>query len=257
VARTFGKFSIRNSPDVPSGSEAGRPVTGLREFEAAHAVLLDLTAWPAALLAGERLPAAYRRRLERFPHAPSVFKFEYALAAPIPWTAEAYHRAGLSTSAARWMKSPPARAKWRAAGCREARSCCSRSRVVSIPPARPDQHTAWAYCHVPRGSTVDCTAAIEAQIERFATGFQERVLARHTSDPTTLEAGNANLHGGDITGGANDLWHLLARPTLSFTPHRMPARGLYLCSSSTPPGGGMHSLCGYHAARTALSRERR
>jgi phytoene dehydrogenase-like protein len=114
------------------------------------------------------------------------------------------------------------------------------------------RHTGWAYCHVPNGSTEDMTEAIEAQVERFAPGFRDLVLARHTKNTVELERLNANLVGGDIGGGANNLLQLLARPVLSVDPYRTPAKGVYLCSSSTPPGGGVHGMCGYHAARSAL-----
>ena len=121
------------------------------------------------------------------------------------------------------------------------------------PSRAPEgKHTAWAYCHVPNGSALDMTARIEAQIERFAPGFRDRILARSTMGPRQLEDRNPNLVGGDIGGGVQDLGQLFARPVLSFVPYRVPTHGLYLCSSSTPPGGGVHGMCGYHAARAAL-----
>ena len=119
------------------------------------------------------------------------------------------------------------------------------------------QHTAWAYCHVPHGSAVDMTARLEAQIERFAPGFRDCILARSVMSPTALEQYNANYIGGDINGGVQDLWQLFTRPTVSFVPYAMPVKGLYICSSSTPPGGGVHGMCGYWAARVALRRELR
>jgi phytoene dehydrogenase-like protein len=114
------------------------------------------------------------------------------------------------------------------------------------------KHTLWAYCHVPSGSDRDMTAAVEAQIERFAPGFHSRILARRATSCSDLEAWNPNLVGGDISGGLPDWRQLFARPTLSRTPHRTPARGIYLCSSSTPPGPGVHGMCGYHAARCTM-----
>ena len=115
------------------------------------------------------------------------------------------------------------------------------------------RHIGWAYCHIPRGTTADLTGAIEGQIERFAPGFRRTVLARAISRPQDLQAVNANLDGGDITGGAGDLWHMIARPFLSPSPYRLGRTKYYLCSSSTPPGGGVHGMCGYHAARSAFS----
>jgi phytoene dehydrogenase-like protein len=123
--------------------------------------------------------------------------------------------------------------------------------------APANKHTTWAYCYIPRGCRTDLSAAIERQIERFAPGFSDLIIARHVSTPSTLESYNANLEAGEISGGANDLWHLIARPTFNAVPYRTPLRGLYLCSSSTPPGGGVHGMCGYHAARAALARELR
>ena len=114
------------------------------------------------------------------------------------------------------------------------------------------QHTLWAYCHVPFGCTTDMSAQIEAQIERFAPGFRHCIIARHHMSALDLEKANPNLAGGDINGGLSSLWQLLARPVLSFSPYRTPIRGVYMCSASTPPGGGVHGMCGYHAARAAL-----
>jgi phytoene dehydrogenase-like protein len=114
------------------------------------------------------------------------------------------------------------------------------------------RHTGWAYCHVPNGSTRDMTALIEAQVERFAPGFRDLVIARSSKNTEQLQRSNANLAGGDIAGGANNLRQLIARPILALDPYRLPAKGLYLCSASTPPGGGVHGMCGYHAARSAL-----
>ena len=238
--------------------ETKRPVADVREFDSRKTVLLDLSVWQAARVAGARLPAAYRQRLERFPHGPSIFKIDYALNAPIPWKAEACRRAG-TVHLGGTLAEIAAGERQVTAGEMPARPFVLLAQQSLFDPTRAPagQHTAWAYCHIPRGCPVDCTSAIEAQIERFAPGFRERILARCVSNPAALEAGNANLDGGDISGGANDLWHLLARPTLSAVPYQMPSRGLYLCSSSTPPGGGVHGMCGYHAARAALRRELR
>lgn len=236
--------------------ETGARVDDVRDLPRAGATLLDLSAWEAARVAGASLPAWYRRRLAEFPHGPGVFKVDYALAAPIPWKAEACHRAGtlhLGGTLAEIAAAEEDVARGRIP---------SRPFVLLTQPSRFDptrapagRHIAWAYCHVPFGCTADLTRAIESQIERFAPGFRECILARHVSAPPHLQKENANLTGGDISGGASDLWHLLARPTFSFTPSRTPLRGLYLCSSSTPPGGGVHGMCGVHAARAALGRE--
>ena len=238
--------------------ETSRPVADVREFSTERAVLLDLTAWEAARVAGSRLPEAYREKLARFPHGPSVFKIDYALSAPIPWKAAACRRAGtvhLGGTLAEIAAGEAAVA--RGALPEKPFVLLAQQSFFDDTRAPAGQHTAWAYCHIPRGCTVDCTGLIEAQIERFAPGFRDCILQRHISPPTALAAHNANLDGGDISGGANDLWHLFARPTFSATPYRTPTRGLYLCSASTPPGGGVHGMCGHHAAKAALRRELR
>jgi phytoene dehydrogenase-like protein len=229
------------------------PVEKLEELPLARATLLDVTPLQLILLAGDELPLSYQRRLGKYRYGPGVFKMDYALSSPIPW---------------------------KAAGCAGAGTvhvCGSFSEVVQSerevaegkPPEKPfvllaqpsrfdctrapaGQHTAWAYCHVPNGSALDMTERIENQIERFAPGFRDCILARHAMNSAALEEKNANLVGGDINGGAADLWQLLARPVLSPTPYRTPVPGLYLCSSSTPPGGGVHGMCGFYAAEAAL-----
>ncbi len=238
--------------------DTDHPVTDLRDLPAVDATLLDLTAWDAARIAASRLPAHYRHKLERFRHGPGVFKVDYALDTPIPWTAEACRRAGTVHLGGPLAEIARAESRVARGGIPETPFVLLAQPSVFDPTRAPSgKHTAWAYCHVPFGCQADMTSAIESQIERFAPGFRERVLARHISSPGTLGHTNANLAGGDISGGATDLWQLLARPVLSLNPYRMAARGLYLCSSSTPPAGGVHGMCGYHAARSALARELR
>ncbi len=236
--------------------ETDHPVSDLRDLPPVGATLLDVNAWEAARIAGDCLPSRYRRKLERFRHGPSVFKVDYALDAPIPWTAPACRRAGtvhLGGSLAEIAMAEGLVAR----GEVPARPFVLLTQPSLFDPTRAPagKHLAWAYCHLPFKSDADMTAAIEAQIERFAPGFHDHILARHVSAPVDLEKANANLAGGDISGGAADLWQIFARPVLRANPYRMPARGLYLCSSSTPPGGGVHGMCGFHAARAALARE--
>ena len=230
-----------------------RRVETLDQLPRARAVLFDTTVWQFARIAGDRLPNNYRRRLETFRHAPSVFKIDYALSSPIPWKAEVCRHAGtvhLGGSIAE-----------RANAEREVANgkiperpfvLVAQQSLFDETRAPRGQHTLWAYCHVPFGSKIDMSDAIESQIERFAPGFRGCILARHKLDATDLEKSNSNLAGGDINGGAANLWQLIARPILSPMPYRTPLRGVYLCSSSTPPGGGVHGMCGYHAARAAL-----
>lgn len=228
---------------------AGRPVRHIDELPAARAYLFDLT--PAQLLrvAGERLPAGYRHRLARFRHGPGVFKLDYALDGPIPWAAPAclrsatVHLGGTLAEIAAAERAPHR-------GEHAARPYVLLAQPSLFDPGRAPagKHVAWAYCHVPAGSDVDMTAAIEGQIERFAPGFRDRILARHAMSCAQMEAWDANLIGGDISGGLPDWRQLITRPVVSLSPWRTPAAGIYLCSSSTPPGPGVHGMCGAHAA---------
>jgi phytoene dehydrogenase-like protein len=233
--------------------EVGCEVTSLAQLPPARAVLLDVTPRQALAICGDELPPRYRRALARFRYGPGVFKVDYALDGPVPWAAPACRRAGtvhLGGTLAEIAASESAVARGRHA---------ERPYVLVAQPSLADPtrapegaQTLWAYCHVPNGSTVDMAAAIEAQIERFAPGFRDRVLARATRSPAQIEAENPNYVGGDINGGLASLRQVLARPTPSLNPYATPNPRLFLCSSSTPPGGGVHGMCGYHAARAAL-----
>jgi phytoene dehydrogenase-like protein len=233
--------------------ELGRDVRSLDDLPSARAVLLDVTPRQLLAICGGHLPARYRAALRRFRYGPGVFKVDYALCAPVPWTAEAARRAGtvhLGGTLAEVAASEAAVAR----GAHPERPFVLVAQQSLVDPARaPDgRHTLWAYCHVPNGSTVDMTAAIERQIERFAPGFADIVLARSARGPAQAEAENPNYVGGDINGGAADLRQVLARPVIRPTPYTTPNPRLFLCSSSTPPGGGVHGMCGFHAARAAL-----
>jgi phytoene dehydrogenase-like protein len=236
--------------------ETSRRVSNLEELPPSDVTLLDLTAWQAARIANGRLPENYRRRLERFPHGPGVFKVDFALSEPIPWRHEACRRAGTVHVGGTFAEICESEARV-AEGRLSARPFVLVAQQSAFDDTRaPDgKHTAWAYCHVPRGWKGDGVSAIEARIERFAPGFRDCILARCASDATRLEAGNANLVDGDITGGACTLRGLVARPTLGFSPYQTPVPGLFLCSSSTPPGAGVHGMCGYHAAKAAMRRQ--
>jgi phytoene dehydrogenase-like protein len=231
----------------------GCRIENLAQIPHSRAILFDLTPRQLLKIAGDKLPASYRRCLEKFRYGPGIFKIDYALNAPIPWTSQSCSRAGTV----------------HICGTIEEIALAERDTNEGKTPEKPfvllaqpslfdttrcpqGFHIAWAYCHVSSGSTVDMTARIENQIERFAPGFREIILARHTSNCAQLEMKNANLVDGTISGGANDLGQLLARPIFSPSPYRIPAKGFYLCSSSTPPGGGVHGMCGFHAAETAI-----
>ena len=233
--------------------ETGTYVRSLAQLPSARAVLLDVT--PAQLLqmAGHSLSSIYQWQLRRYRYGMGVFKVDWALAAPIPFTAPDCRRAG-TVHLGNTLAEIAAGEKATAQGQHPARPfvLLAQQSLFDASRAPAGQHTAWAYCHVPNGSRVDRTAAIERQVERFAPGFQERVLARHTFDTAQLEAYNPNCVGGDINGGLLDIGQLFTRPALRASPYRTSRRGLYLCSSATPPGGGVHGLCGYYAARRAL-----
>ena len=228
----------------------GAPVDVLPE---ADVVVCDVVPRELARLAGERLPARYRRALAAYRHGPGAFKLDWALDGPIPWTARECARAGTVHVGGTLREiAASERANW--SGRLAERPFVLLAQHTLFDPSRAPAggHTAWAYCHVPHGADVDMTERVEAQIERFAPGFRERVLARSALGPRALEASNRNEVGGDINGGVMDLGQLLFRPVRRPVPYRTPLRGVYLCSSSTPPGGGVHGLCGWNAARVAL-----
>jgi phytoene dehydrogenase-like protein len=236
----------------------GTPVRSMADVPAARVVLFDLTPRQVVAIAGDRLPASYARRLAGYRYGPGVFKLDWALDGPIPWAATEVAKAGTVHVGGTLPEIAAAEAAPHDGRHAERPYVLLAQQTVCDPTRAPvGGHTAWAYCHVPAGSTVDMTERMEAQVERFAPGFRDRVLARATSDSRDVERHNANYVGGDINGGVQDLRQLFTRPVARAVPYRTPARGIYLCSSSTPPGGGVHGMCGYWAARAALRRELR
>ena len=231
-----------------------RPVADLGDLPPARAYVLDVTPRQLLAIAGARLPVAYRRRLQRFRYGTGVFKMDWALSAPVPWRDRACARAATVHLAGDLADVAAAEATVHAGGVPP------RPFVLFVQPSLFDPsrspagaHVAWAYCHVPNGRAVDASAAIEAQIERAAPGFTALILARAVKDPVALEADDANYVGGDINGGASDVRQLFFRPLLRLDPYATPAPDVFLCSSSTPPGGGVHGMCGYWAARSVLA----
>ncbi|HEX4670893.1 MAG TPA: NAD(P)/FAD-dependent oxidoreductase [Solirubrobacteraceae bacterium] len=235
--------------------ETGRMVASLDELPVGRApVLLDVTPRQLISLAGPRLPGVYRRRLGRYRYGPGIFKVDWALDEPIPWTAPEAARAGtlhLGGTLDEVAASERAVSRGEHPG---------RPFVLLVQASRFDasrapagRHTAWAYCHVPNGSTRDMTAAIEAQVERFAPGFTDLIAARSVMDSAAVQRHNPNYVGGDINGGLQDVRQLFTRPVARANPYSTPLPGVYLCSSSTPPGGGVHGMSGYWAARAALA----
>ena len=230
-------------------------VESVDELPGARAVLLDITPRQLARLAGHRLPAGYVRRLGRYRYGMGVFKLDWALNAPIPWRSAACARAG-TVHLGGTLEEIAANESAIFRGEHPARPFVLLSQPSLFDPTRAPagRHTAWAYCHVPHGSTVDMTAQIEAQVERFAPGFRDTILERHKMAPADFQSYNENYIGGDINGGSQDIRQLFTRPVARLVPYSTPSPGLYLCSSSTPPGGGVHGLCGYHAALAVLRR---
>jgi phytoene dehydrogenase-like protein len=230
----------------------GRRIDMLDELRA-DAVLCDVGPRQWLRLAGGGLPGGYSRRLARYRYGPGVFKVDWALDGPIPWSVAECEGAGTIHIGGTLEDIADAEEQvWQ--GLHPERPFVILVQAVVADPTRAPQgrHTGWAYCHVPNGSTVDMTGRIEAQVERFAPGFRNRILARRASGPSDLEAYNPNYVGGDINGGVQDLRQLYARPASPWRPYATPRRGVFLCSASTPPGGGVHGMCGYHAAQTAL-----
>jgi phytoene dehydrogenase-like protein len=231
----------------------GHRVSSMSDLPASRAVLFDVTPRQLVHIAVDDLPPRYLRRLSRFRYGPGVFKVDWALDGPIPWRASdcarasTVHLGGTFEEVARHEA-----ALWRGRATDRPFVLVAQQSAFDSTRAPAGKHTAWAYCHVPNGSTEDMTAAIESQVERFAPGFRARILARHTMNTAQFEAHDANIIGGDIGGGANNLSQFLARPVAALDPYATPNRRLFLCSSSTPPGGGVHGMCGYWAAQSAL-----
>ena len=208
-------------------------------------VMCDITPRQLLALAGDRFPEGFRRALARYRYGPGVFKMDWALDAPIPWRASACHRAGTVHLGGTLEEI----AQWESSHTGKPFLILTQPSLFDASRAPAGKHIGWAYCHVPNGSTLDMTEAIEAQVERFAPGFRSHILARNVFTPADLERYNPNLVGGDIGGGSVDLRQMFLRP--SRWQYRTPLRNVYLCSSSTLPGGGVHGMCGYHAVRSA------
>lgn len=233
----------------------GHPVTNLSELPEARAYLLGVTHRTAARITGDRLPERFRSRLTEWRYGPGAFKVDWALDGPIPWTSPEVGRAATVHLGGTFEEiTASEREPWE--GRVSDRPFVLLAQPTLFDPSRAPEgkHTAWAYCHVPNGWEGDETDRIEAQIERFAPGFRDRVLGRAVHNPAELEAWNANLVGGDVNGGAATLGQIMGPTRWTLDPWGTPVKGLYLCSASTPPGGGVHGMAGYHAARSALRR---
>ena len=229
------------------------PVESLAALPPSRVVLLDVTPRQVVRIAGDRLSRFYRSRLARYRYGPGVFKIDWALNAPVPWRAPECRRAGtlhLGGSLAEIAASE--RASWEGRDFERPYMLVTQASLFDPTRAPPGTHTLWAYCHVPHDSAVDMRERIERQIERYAPGFRDCIEEARVMSPADLERSNANLVGGDIAGGAADLAQLYTRPIASLNPYRTSIGNVFLCSSSTPPGVGVHGMSGYHAARVAM-----
>jgi len=229
------------------------PVESINDLPSARVVLFDVTPRQLINIVGDRMPPGYRRRLKGFRYGYGVFKVDYALDGAIPWQAAECMQAAtvhLGGTLEEIASAENAVSK----GEHPEKPFVLLAQQSLFDPMRAPQgkHTVWAYCHVPNGSNFDMTERIEAQIERFAPGFRNRVLARNVRSPIELEEYNHNYIGGDINGGVQDWRQLFTRPIARWVPYSTPMKGIYICSSSTPPGGGVHGMCGYYAAQAAL-----
>ena len=229
-------------------------VKSLDQLPSSEAVVFDVTPKQLLRIAGDQFSSLYKWQLERYRYGMGVFKVDWALDGPVPFTAEACRLAG-TVHIGNTFKEIAASEQMTSEGKHPEKPfvLMAQQSLFDASRAPAGKHVAWGYCHVPNGSTKDMTEAIEKQIERFAPGFRDRILARHTFNTAELEQYNPNYIGGDINGGIIDIGQLYTRPALRISPYRTSAKGIYICSSSTPPGGGVHGMCGYHAAQTVLA----
>ena len=228
-------------------------VRSMDQLPGAHAVLFDVTPQQLFQIAGHKFSALYQWQLRRYRYGMGVFKVDWALDGPVPFTAQGCKDAGTLHLGNTYEEiAEGEQLIWNGKHSEKPFVLFAQQSVFDPSRAPSGKHTGWAYCHVPKGSTVDMTQRIEKQVERFAPGFRDRILARHTFNAAEMEVYNPNYVGGDINGGSNDIGQIFTRPALRASPYRTSSKGLYICSSATPPGGGVHGMCGLHAAHQAL-----
>ncbi|HKJ25201.1 MAG TPA: NAD(P)/FAD-dependent oxidoreductase [Myxococcota bacterium] len=251
-SRAIGRALASYLRSLGGRIETGQPVASLAELPASRVVLFDTSPAELVRIAGDALPAGYRRRLGRYRYGPGVFKLDWALDGPIPWRDPACLDAStVHVGGSLEEICASERDMWRGRLAERPYLILCQQSQVDPGRAPAGQHTGYAYCHVPPGSPADRTHAIEAQVERFAPGFRDRILARHAMGPADFEAYNSSYVGGAITGGVADAFQLFTRPVARLDPYSTPNPRLFLCSAATPPGGGVHGMCGYWAARSA------
>jgi phytoene dehydrogenase-like protein len=232
-----------------------RPVATMADLPPARAYLFDVSPRNLARIAGDRLPSAFSRKLDRYRHGPGAFKLDWALSQPIPWkNPQCLRAATVHVGGTIEEIAESERAAWGSDPSRRPFVLVGQQSLFDRSRAPDEKQTGWAYCHVPNRYGGDMTDRIEAQVERFAPGFRDTILARRTTRPAEFEAYNPNYIGGDITGGVQDAFQLFTRPTVRLNPYTTPNPAIYICSASTPPGAGVHGMCGYYAANAALKR---
>lgn len=229
------------------------PVESVNGLLADRPILFDVTPRQLLKIAGSCFPEGYRKQLQRYRYGPGVFKVDWALNGPIPWKAQECQQAGTVHVGGQLEEiSAAEKAVWKGENPERPFVILAQQSLFDASRAPQGTQTAWGYCHVPNGSTADMTERIEAQIERFAPGFRDCIIARSVKSPAEMELYNSNYIGGDINGGVQDLWQLFTRPAPRWVPYSTPDKRIFICSSSTPPGGGVHGMCGYYAAKAAL-----
>jgi len=254
-ARKIADALVAHLVEIGGTVECGRPVRSMRDLPDARAYLFDVAPRNLRAIAGERFPRRYRRRLARFRHGPGAFKIDWALAGPIPWTNPDCRRAGTVHVGGTLDEIEASEAApWRGEHAERPFVLLVQPTVFDPTRAPSGRHVAWAYVHVPHGSDSDRTDAVERQVERFAPGFRDLVLGRSVATTSDLEAWDPNLVGGDVGGGVQDLAQTFFRPRFGDRAYATPDPAVFLCSASTPPGGGVHGMCGWNAARVALRR---
>lgn len=236
--------------------EIGNRIKSFKELPNARAVLFDLTPHQIAKICDQTLPSDFRKKLENYEYGPGVFKMDFAVSEPIPWKNEECKKAGTVHLGSTFEElAISEREIWKGNHPEKPYVLLSQPTLFDASRAPNGKHVVWAYCHVPNSSERDCSDEIINQIERYAPGFRDTIIATHSMNAVQMNTYNENYVGGDINGGAQSFKQLIGRPVLKWDPYKLPQKGLYICSSSTPPGGGVHGMCGFHAAKSALKNE--
>lgn len=252
-AGSLARSLARHLEELGGEIQTGREIRSMDELPDARVTLFDVTPRQFLAIAGTRVTGRYRRALETYRYGPASFKMDYALDGPVPWTDAETRRAATVHLGGTLSEIAHSESEVSAGRIPERPYVLLTQPTVCDPSRAPEgKHVVWAYCHIPPGADTDMSGRITAQIERFAPGFRDLVLSQRATFPSGLEAQDPNLVDGDIMGGSGDLWQMIARPVLSPWPYRTPLQGVYLCSASTPPGPGVHGMCGFHAAELAL-----